>query len=596
MLESLDVASAAPYTGGHGYEWVEATGRFAVDPTHPGNDRVTDLGLAPKGDDGCVRFEADVRLLRPTDEGNGKLLFVVANRGFLGGVPFSADAPMQFGPSEELHPGDGFLLEQGWTIAWCGWQWDVLPQPGVVGLTAPEADVEPGWTRVEWRPDAAHPDHPLSDSSFLFTFADLPTVDLEDEQALLTSRTSPDGERTVLDRSTWRFTDATHVALDGGFQPFHWYELVYRTNRAPVVGAGLLAVRDLVSDLRKDHTHAFGYGVSQSGRFLRHLVWEGLNVDEAGATVFDGVLSHIAGGRRGEFNARYAQPSLTHVIGWSNLPPFDSAALLERQRAIGGVPKTIFVNTAWEYWRGDGALVHIDPGTGGDLPEDPDVRTYLVSGTDHLGTFAMKDSLPTQNPVHHLDLNPVLRALFVELDQWVTAGSEPPPSQVPRWNDGTASWRSDVLVQFPHVTVPDVDVLNVTRTVDLGPAVDRGIGHFPIQLGGPVAAVVSDIDEDGNEVAGIRLPEVAAPVAAFTGWNPRRHVDGLPDVLYEFVGGRLPFPPGRPTLDERYGDRDGYAQAARRAAEALVAGRFLLEIDVDRVVASALAAYDEARA
>jgi hypothetical protein len=596
MLESLDVASAAPYTGGHGYEWVQATGRFAVEVARPGNDRITDLDLAPTGDDGCVRFDADVRLLRPTGEGNGKLLFVVANRGFLGGVPFSADAPMQFGPSEDLHPGDGFLLQQGWTIAWCGWQHDVLRGAGVVGLTAPVADVEPGWTRLEWRPDAVQDDHPLSDSSFLFTFADQPTVDVDDEQAILTSRTSPDGERTVVDRSTWRFTDATHIALDGGFEAFHWYELVYRTAPAPVAGVGFLAVRDLVSDLRKDHDHAFAYGVSQSGRFLRHLLWEGLNVDEAGAPVFDGVFAHIAGGRRGEFNARYGHPSFTHVIGWSNPEPYDTTALLARQRSLGGVPKLLLTNTAWEYWRGDGALVHIDPTTGGDLPEDPDTRTYLLSGTDHIGTMPMKDSLPTQNPVHHLDTGPILRALFVELDQWVTAGSEPPPSQVPRWNDGTASWRSDVLDQFPHVAIPDVAVLNVTRSVDLGPDADRGIGRFPIRLGEAVAAVVADVDEDGNEAAGIRLPEVAAPVAAFTGWNPRRHVDGLPDVLYEFVGGRLPFPPGRPTLAERYGDRDGYAEAARRAAQALVAGRFLLEVDVDRAVASALAAYDEVSA
>lgn len=593
MLASLDV-TATPYPGWPGYEWLAGTGRFAVDPARPGNDRITDLDRAPRGDDGQVRFEADVRLLRPTGEGNGKLLFVVANRGFLGGVPFSLGAPMQFGPAEELHPGDGFLLEQGWTIAWCGWQHDVLRGPGVVGLTAPEADVEPGWTRLEWRPDAVQDDHPLSDSSFLFTFADQPTVDVGDEQAILTSRTSPDGERTVVPRGTWRFTDTTHVALDGGFQPFHWYELVYRTAPAPVAGVGLLAVRDLVSDLRKDHDHAFGYGVSQSGRFLRHLLWEGLNVDEAGEQVFDGVFAHIAGGRRGEFNARYGHPSFTHVIGWSNPAPYDTAGLLERQRTLGGVPKLVLTNTAWEYWRGDGGLVHVDAESGGDLPEDPDTRTYLLSGTDHIGAMPMKEAMPVANPVHRLDASPVLRGLFVELDQWVTAGAEPPPSQVPRWGDGTASWRTDVLEQLAHVAVPDIEVLNVTRPVDLGPDADRGIGRFPIKLGGPLAAVVADIDEDGNEVAGIRLPEIAAPVAAFTGWNPRRHVEGLPDVLYEFVGSRLPFPPGRPTLAERYADRDAYATAARRAAEALVAGRFLLERDIDVAVEHALAAYDAA--
>src|SRR5207248_5313590 len=139
----------------------------------------------------------------------------------------------------------------------------------------------------------------------------------------------------------------THVALDGGFQPFHWYELVYRTSHCPVVGTGLLAVRDFVSHLRAEgFEHAFAYGVSQSGRFLRQLLSEGLNVDEGGAVVFDGVLAHIAISRQGEFNHRYAQPSLTHPIGFSNRPPFDTASLLARQRAIGGVPKLMLTNTA----------------------------------------------------------------------------------------------------------------------------------------------------------------------------------------------------------------------------------------------------------
>src|SRR5205085_2025305 len=129
-------------------------------------------------------------------------------------------------------------------------------------------------------------------------------------------------------------------------------------------------------------------------RVLRQLVHEGLNLDEAGNVVFDGMLSHIASSRLGEFNHRYAQPSLTHVIGFSNVAPYDTAGLFARQRALGGVPKTFFTNTAWEYWRGDGALVHVDPETGADLPDDPDARAYLLSGTDHLGLMPMKDMMP----------------------------------------------------------------------------------------------------------------------------------------------------------------------------------------------------------
>jgi Alpha/beta hydrolase domain len=102
---------------------------------------------------------------------------------------------------------------------------------------------------------------------------------------------------------------------------------------------------------------------------------------------------------------------------------------------------------------------------------------------------------------------------------------------------------------------------------------------------------VSAIDDDGNEVAGIRVPAVAAPLATYTGWNPRRHVDELPDVLYERLGSKLPFPPGRPSATERYPTRSDYVTAVRAAAETLVVERFLLTEEVDAVVEKAVADY-----
>ena len=579
MLESLDIQRVDPFEGWP-YEWVVATAVFAVDPTAPANGRITDLALTPHDDDGRVRFDADVRLLRPTGSGNDRLLLLVPNRGLLGGVPFSADLPLAWGPSDTVEAGDGFLLERGWTIAWCGWQWDVLPGSGI-GLRAPVAPVAPGWMRVEFRPDAVQEDHPLSDSSLIFRFADYPTADVNDPDAVLTVRTSPLGEKQVIARSKWSFTDDRTVALDAGFQPFHWYELVYRSAHAPVAGAGLLAVRDVVSHLRPSFSHTFGYGISQSGRFLRQFVYDGLNVDEDGRQVFDGVFSHIASARRGEFNHRYAQPSLTHVLGPGYGPPYDTTSLLERQRTLGGVPKVFFTNSSWEYWRGDGALVHQDAHTGDDLPDDPDARAYLIAGTDHMGTFPMKESFPTANPIHHLDASPVLRALFVQLEQWVCEGEEPPASEVPRRAGGTATERTKVLARFHDVAKPDDAVLPYT------PAIDPDATTWPLALGEPTVALVSEVDDDGNEVAGIKLPAVAVAVAAYTGWNPRRHVDGLPDVLYEFVGSRLPLQSGRPLPD-----RVAYEAQVRHAAERLVTERFLLDRDVERTVMEAMRFYD----
>jgi len=586
-VESVHVNTVYPHSDTR-YEWVEATVDFAVDPELLANERIVDLDLAPRDADGMVRFNADLKLLRPVEGGNGKLLFVVPNRGM------PTYAPWLKG---------GFLLDRGYTIASCGWQWDIQRANGLLGMTAPQADVPPGFMRLEWRSDSASTDHPLSftvpeidalpeGAEALFTFTDYPTSDVDDPDAVLSVRTSPDTEPSIIPRESWRFTDETHLTLDGGFKPFHWYELVYRTSRTPVVGAGMLAIRDIVSHLRGDGIeHAFAYGVSQAGRLLRQFLSDGLNVDETGMTVFDGVFSESASAATGEFNHRYAQPSVAGVNGFGNMAPFAAAELLARQRELGGVPKTIFTNTSTEYWNSGGALLHVDPITGADLPEDPDVRTYLLASTDHFGSSKLKEALPTANPVHRLDVTPVNRALLVALEDWVCEGVEPPHSKVPRMSDGTAVARKEVLSAFSHTTTPDPSALPHARYIDLGPEAHRGIGCWPVKLGEPYVDLVSAVDADGNEVAGVRLPAVAAPLAAYTGWNPRRHIDELPDVLYERVGSKLAFPPGRPSVAERYPSVEDYAVAARAAAETLVAERFLLAEEVDAIVAKAAADY-----
>lgn len=580
--------------GAHGaYEAVSAIADFAIDPRLAANRGIVDLARAT-GSDGLVRFDADLRVLRPHGQGNGRLLFVVPNRGMLGGVPFSGEAPVQLVAAEldTLDAGDGLLLWDGWTIAWCGWQWDVARRPAIIGLGAPNVDVGPGWLRVEFRPDVDQPDHPLSDSSPWFTFADYPTADVDDPRAVLTEQLIPDGTPQAIPRERWRFVDDRTVAVDGGFRAFHWYRLTYRTPLCPVAGTGLLAVRDAASWLRRAGalTHVLGYGVSQSGRFLRQFLYEGRNVDETGAAVFDGVFAHIAGARRGEFNHRYAQPSLTHPHGFANCPPYDTTGLLEPQRALGAAPKLFLTNSSWEYWRGDGALVHIDPDTGADLPEDPDARIYLLSGTDHFGAMPLKELMPAANPIHAHDVRPILRALFVALVRWVCDGVAPAPSRVPRWIDGTACTRTEVLGRFAGaagVRVPDLDALNVTRDVDLGQQSHLGVGHWPPALGKARPAVVAAVDAGGNEIAGIALPVVAVPVAAYTGWNPRRPVPGLPNPLYEFLGSMLPL-----LTRTRHPERDDYETAVRAAANRLVADRFLLPVDVEGTVREALEAYD----
>ena len=201
--------------------------------------------------------------------------------------------------------------------------------------------------------------------------------------------------------------------------------------------------------------------------------------------------------------------------------------MLERQREVGGVPKVVATNSAAEYWRGDAWLAHGDAPTRTDVDDAPEVRHYLLAGVDHLGELGalMAGMVPAVNPPNGLSAVAPERAIFVALEQWVRDGVEPPPSRVPRLDDGTAIDRADALARFaarPDVSTPDA------RRACRSDADEASV------------AIVSALDEDGNEVAGVRLPQLVEPVATYTGWNVRPPIDGLPDLMPDFLGSRLP--------------------------------------------------------
>lgn len=591
-VERLDIAQVVP-SRDQRYESVNGTAYFAVNPIDPANERIVDLGLATRDADGLVRFDADVLMLRPVAHTSSTALLIVPNRGFMGTSAHPDTARGDI--ADRIDPSHAVALDRGWTVVSCGWQWDVIRAHNALALNAPEADVPAGRLRVELRPPAPTPTLALdsSDPARSPRAAGYPSVNPDDPAAQLTVRTSPEGQRLTIARDAWRFTDSTTINLDGDFQPWCWYELVYRTATAPIVGCGLLAIRDMAAHLRAiGHQRVLGAGTSQCGRLLRQFLFDGLNVDEAGAQAFDGMFLTNAGAARGEFNHRYGQPSVTEVHGFGDQPPFDHGALLARQRQKGFVPKIMMVNSAWEYWRGDAALQHLDCETGQDLPEDPDVRTYLISGTDHLGSLDAKRFLPVANPTHRLDPAPVHRALLSALDAWLN-GIAPPHSRVPRTTNGTALPRAVVLRSFRLAALPDSDALPWARRSGLGPDANRGIGSWPVELKALYPDLVSAVDDDGNEIAGIQLPAVAVPTAVYTGWNPRAPIPGLPSTLFERVGSKIAFTPWRPDVRQRY-PNDDYAGLVRAAAERLVADRLLLSHDVDTIVATAVQEYLDA--
>jgi Alpha/beta hydrolase domain len=517
-----------------------------------------------------------------------------------------------------------------------------------MGLDAPQAlgpDGKPirGRIAVAFQPNEPHSFHRLSHWPLhpqpgrqAYLHQAYPAADVDDAGAEMTVSDWRGGPTRVVPRDQWRFArevdgrvepDDSHVWVQGGFQPGRWYEVVYTTRLCPVVGTGLLATRDTVAWLRNDHPfgrhieYTYGHGRSQCGRFLRQFVYAGLNVDEEGRQVFDGLIPHVAGARRGEFNQRYGQPSETSACGFGGLFPFTSDeqtdpvtgqtdGLLRRQRQLGGVPKILTTNTSSEYWRVDCSLIHTDPSGTRDVEPPPEERIYLIAGHQHgAETKLVNDTTAIgargANHFNMVDGITAIRAFLINLDGWVADGVEPPLSTFPRLADGTAITREAALrqlAQLPGMAVLDAAVMPRVRRVDLGPEADKGIGRLPANEGEPYPSFVSAVDADGNEVAGIRVPDIAVPVGTHTGWVPRHPSTGGEGQLLDMMGTTLPFAPTRsereqsgdprPSITERYRDREDYIARARSAAENLAAQRYIVPEDIDLAVELAAERYD----
>jgi hypothetical protein len=617
------------------YERIEAVAHYAVDPQHPGNRGVEDLHLAERGVDGRVHFSGDVTVLRPLEGGIRALLMQVPNRGRRNTATFNQFV-MSTEDTAEIPSGDGFLFRHGWTVAWAGWQWDV-PRTAArtrIGLEPPSvpaaARTPPSQMQLRVQPHEPRASLPLTDLHVgdLGRHTLIQPADVHEPGARLLVRDGPYGEPVVIPRAQWRFDQDSHIWLDGGFAAGRIYDILYTPLDCPVVGAGMLATRDLASYLRYDPDaptagtidQVIGEGQSQCGRFLRTYLYLGLNQDEHGRPALDGVLAHIAGGRRGEFNHRYAQPSVQptpsfgHLFPFADLPQTDPATgkvdgLLSRRLAEGGLPKIIYTDTSSEYWRGDAGLSHTDLATGGDAPLPESVRRYLFASTQHGPGAAVRAQRTLfgsvgRNYLNMVDYRPLYRAALMNLLAWVRDGVTPPESAYP-----TAESRCSraqviaVLTPIPGLALPDDGAMTSVYPLDLGPDADRGIGAMPPKLGGePYPDWVAAVDDNGNEAAGVPMPDVTVPVASHTGFNPRHADTGGEGQLLEYIGSTVPFARDkaareanhdpRLSIAERYANRDDYLAHVRKAALALVERRYLLAEDVELCQEIAAARYD----
>ena len=652
-LTRLEVVRREPYEGGRefgpagAYERVDAIAHYAVDPAHPANRGIVDLDRAEGAGDGVVGFSGDATFLVPVDpaRANRTLLFEIPNRGNRIAMRSFNMAPFDLVPTDEIAPGDGFLLERGWCIAWCGWQWDV-PHPSIrMGLRAPSVPLgnraPDGRMQLRIQPDRridafALTDHHVGPAG---NHTPIPPLDPDEPGATLSERDHLFDAPNRISRDRWRFvrrdgeaagTRFDGVTLDGGFEAGRIYDLVYTPAECPVVGAGLLAARDLAAWARASAEspaasridQVIAEGVSQCGRFLRTFLHAGLNRDEAGRRVFDGVLVHVAGGRRGEFNHRFGQPSvqptpsLGHRFPFADEPQTEPgsgvrAGLLDRLRAAGAMPKIFYTDTSAEYWRGDAGLTHRDLGTGADVEPPPEVRRYLFASTQHAPgglPFTDRSMFASRggNCLNTVDYRPLFRAALENLRTWVAGGREPPDSVFPRASDGGAATREEVLdalAAFPAITLPRADRLPSLAPMDLGEHADAGVPALPARFSGDAyPCCVSAIDACGNELGGIRMPDVTVPVATHTGFNPRHCESGGEGQILEYLGSTIPLAPTaaervagadpRSSLAERYGNRERYLAEVRAAAVALAEARLLLPGDIELCIALARDRYD----
>ena len=629
------------------YEKLVGRIEFAFDPSNPANARIVDLQFAPVNAEGLVLAWADFMVLQPKDPSarRGVAWVEVSNRGGKASLRyFNRARSSAVDPVTEVDFGDGLLLQQGLTIIWLGWQWDVPEKDGLLRLHGPRAGLPggliEGLVRADWTVDEdvetlslGHREHRAYGP-----------VSPDHEANVLTVRSGRMAERTVVPRESWWFlpqvdevagseqeTQFSRIALEGGFKAGNIYELVYEAQDPRVVGLGLAAIRDVISYAKYELDSVFpvnlgiAFGVSQTGRFLRHFIYQGFNKDEGGRKVFDGMLIHTAGAGRGSFNHRFGQPSrdahrFSAFFYPTDLFPFTSKEqtdpVSERKdglfsgQSLQELPLIFYTNTGYEYWGRAGSLIHTTVDGLQDVEPQQNERIYHLASAQHSGwSFPPnEDARMPDNEIrvyrgNPLDLSFPLRSLAMELVGWVEGEGPPPPSAFPRISDGSLIPPSGLAFPaIPGVSIPQV--IHEAYRVNYGRRwwSEGIIDRQPPEVGAPFPSRVSQVDGLGNELAGVRGWEVIAPLGTYAPWNLRWGFPENQEELTDFRGTFIPLSrteeeraalgDPRPSVEALYPSKDVYLERVRAATRALAGAGFLLGNDAAVVVGLAEEKWD----
>ena len=577
VLERSDIANTA-------YEQIVGRLHFEIDPKLAVNAVIADIDLAPASNSGRVSFSSDMRLLKPKDpaRSNAAAWVEIPNRGGKASLPSA-------------------MMAQGFTLLNVGWEFDVPKVQDKLRIKVPVArnkDGSPirGVVNTVFTPDKRAGEQTVA------ILATYPPADIEGAGSKLMIRVAsafPAG--LELPRSAWNI-EGGRIKLEGGFEPGKTYELFYTTEGPPVAGLGYAAIRDAVAWLKYDADslapvkHAYAFGSSQCGRFLRDFLYLGFNTDEQDRQALDGVMSHVAGAGRLVLNQRWSSPREVWPYYTASYPFADSVqkdpvsghseGVLDNARARHR-PKVFYTNTASEYW-GAGrvaALTHTNVESTQDIDFPADVRSYFYSGTSHGAapfppTSQVKDS-PLANPV---STSASINALRFAMHQWVTEGIAPPPSVYPKLGDGT-------LVPVVAVQFPKVPGMAAPNAVNAGARVPNPLWTEGAGAGVALPLFVPQVDADGNDTGGIRVPDVAVPLGTATGWVFRPAKYGSPHEFVALRGAWIPFAKTeaqrvaskdpRLSIEERYTSKEAYLTKVRDVLDRLIEQRLMLVTDVD---------------
>lgn len=628
-INRVDFYATFPEVGD--FEKVVGQAYGEVDPNNPLNAIIQDIELAPKNERGMVEYVTDFYIIKPVNmtKGNRTLAYNIVNRGNKGHLNIGVS-----GGNEPTDPGDGLLEKRGFTQLWSGWQGDILRTNNRLSVDVPvaknpdESSIT-GRVRTEYVRTSPATCLPISESTYTSGTHIYEPVSFDNSDAILTKRVREKDPREQISNDQWRFeviADRTNICLDGGFDTNHIYELIYTAKDPLVLGLGFAATRDLISFLKHEAEDDFGnpnplsggiqkaimWGTSQSGNVLRMFLHLGFNEDEQGRILCEGAHSVVASGMQ-PINIRFAQPGrapFEHVdhlfpryegpVYW--MPIKDPIAdrtgwILERCKKSNTCPEIMSTVTSADYWNHRASATTTDALGRHDLPVTGKIRMYLAAGSPHSTGSASWCQYPV-NPNNRIY---VLRANFISLYQWVVNGIQPPKSQIP-------TLREKTLVPPEELNWPNVPGVEYTGLINTYPLLFFGpdfrpddisgiiTENPPILVGPEYRLLVPKVDADGNDIAGIRSNMLLAPIGTYTGWNYR--AEGFSEgAQCDNRGIYVPFAKtkeereanGDPrlSLEERYGDYEGYKAVFRAAAEKLVAERYLLAEDAASLIAEA---------